>query len=544
MEAFANPEIIVKNVAVVGIEVLLLIVSFILINLIVALIFREVGIIPFLKRFKERMETIRLNIKWVLIFLCFVLSLSIIGYNAYLIYEQKDLVEYGRQMMLLIPSVLWIEFGLGLAKIIGMVILATISIRIIRSILSRLDAKAKAFEGIRANDESIESFFNSLYRILSNGIWLLVFVYAVWTLPYLSFLSPYLLSIFKIYIIISLGMLVVSSVAVIVESLDALSKKYASPDNILSYYSHLSGLIPLFRRSLEYIIYVYVATLVVMQIKFISPLAAYGPVIVQIIGIIFLSRVFVVIADLVIEKFFVKTERTSELDRQRQLTLMPIIKSFFKYAIYFIAFILVIRALGINPAAILAGAGIMGIVIGLGAQPLINDVVSGFFILFENIYLVDDYIETETARGRVEGIDIRTTRVRDPNGQLHIIRNGQLNKVINYSKAYTHAVVEVGVAYDSNLDHVYEVLKKAGEELKEKDASVLDATQVKGLENFGESELLIRTTTRVKPGKHLEVSRRYRKMIKEAFDREGIEIPFARRVVIFKRWPGEKGEQK
>jgi small conductance mechanosensitive channel len=214
---------------------------------------------------------------------------------------------------------------------------------------------------------------------------------------------------------------------------------------------------------------------------------------------------------------------------------MPLIKSFFKYAIYFIAFILVLRAVGINPAAILAGAGIVGIVVGLGAQPLINDLVSGFFILFENIYLVDDFIETEDARGKVEGIDIRTTRIRDPNGQLHILRNGQLNKVINYSKAFTYAVVEVGVAYDSNLDHVYSALKKAGEELKDKNPDVLEPTVVQGMEDFAESALIIRTTTRVRPGRHLEVSREFRKMIKEAFDREGIEIPFARRVLIFKQ---------
>ncbi|KPJ68332.1 hypothetical protein AMJ44_06685 [candidate division WOR-1 bacterium DG_54_3] len=535
MEGFANLETILKIAAVVGAEVLLLIVGFILVNFIVLLIFRAVGSLPLLKRYEDRVETIRLNIKWILIFLCFALSLSVMAFNGYLLYQQKDLLEFTQQKILLVPIDLWIELGMGLAKIIGVVILATLSIRIIRGILSKLDEKAKAFEGIKANDESIESFFNSLYRIISNGIWLLVFVYAVWTLPYLSFLSQYLFVIFKIYIIISLGMLVVSSVAVMVDSLDALSKKYASPDNILSYYSHLSGLVPVFRRSLEYIIYVYVATLVVMQIEFISQLAVYGPIIVQIIGIVFLSRVFVVISDLIIERFFVGTERSSTLELQRQRTVMPLIKSFFKYAIYFIAFILILRAMNINPTTILAGAGIVGIVVGLGAQSLINDIVSGFFILFENIYLVDDYIETETARGRVEGIDIRSTRIRDPNGQLHILRNGQLTKIINYSKGYTYAVVEVGVAYDSNLDKVYEVLRKTGEELKQKDPDVLEATHVQGLENFGESELLIRTITRVKPGRHLEVSRQLRKMIKEAFDREGIEIPFARRVLIFKQ---------
>ncbi|MFC1540422.1 mechanosensitive ion channel family protein [Candidatus Margulisiibacteriota bacterium] len=537
MENMVNVESIVADILLIGIGVLALVLLFSFVNLIVALVFRELKVLPVLKRFSQRLETIRQNIKWMLVFICSLLILGTVAFGGYLMYLDKDLLGYSQKMVLSIPLSVWVEFGLDLVRIIGVVVLATISVRLIRGILSRLDAKAKAFEGIHANDESIEYFFNSLYRILSNGIWLLVFVFTVWSLPHLSFLSQYIFLIFKIYIIISLGMLVVSSIAVVVDSLDALSRKYSSPDNILSYYSHLSGLVPIFRRSLEYIIYVYVATLVIMQIKFISALAAYGPVIIQIISIIFLSRVFVVVSDLIIEKSLGGSQRASAVERQRQKTLLPLVKSFLKYAIYFIAFILVLRAMNINPSAILAGAGIVGIVVGLGAQPLINDLVSGFFILFENIYLVDDWIETETARGKVEGIDIRTTRIRDPNGQLHILRNGQLNKVINYSKTYTHAVVEVGVAYDSNLDHVYDVLARAGLRLKEQDANVLEATQVQGLEDFGESELLIRTTTRVKPGQHLEVARRYRKMIKEAFDKAGIEIPFARRVVIFKNAP-------
>jgi len=540
MEPLLSAEIIGKYAAVIGAEVLALILAFTIFNFFIALLFRAFGSLPLVRKFHDRLETIRLNIKWILVFLCFAVSLSAVGFNGYLIFKQKDLIEYTQNVVLKVPINVWIDFGLGLARITIIVILATLLVRIIRGILSRLDRKAKAFEGIQANDESIEAFFNSLYRILSNGIWLLVFVYAVWTLPYLSFISPYIFSLFKIYIIISLGSLIVGSVAVIVDTLDALSKKYASPDNILSYYSHLSVLVPLFRRSLEYVIYVTVATLVVMQIKFISPLAGYGPIIIKIIGIVFLSRVFVVLSDIMIGNFFSESEKLTELEAQRQRTLQPLVKSFFKYAVYLVAFVLILHAMNINPTPVLAGAGILGIVIGLGAQPLVNDLVSGFFILFENIYLVDDYIETESARGKVEGIDIRTTRIRDPNGQLHILRNGQLNTVINYSKNYTYAVVEVGVAYDSDLDKVYAVLKQTGEELKKTHPDVLDPTEVKGLENFGESDLLVRTTTRVKPGCHLKVARDLRKMIKEAFDREGIEIPFARRVLIFKNPPPEK----
>jgi small conductance mechanosensitive channel len=538
---FFNIETILFDLGLIVMEVLLLILLFMFINLSVYLLFRTIFSMPGINKFKEKFETVRLNIKWVLVFLCIILSLVLLGFNGYLIYEHHDegLFAYHQGLVSQIPANIWIEFGLGIAKIIGAIILATIAVRIIRKALRILDEKAKAWEGIKANDESIELFSGSLSRILTNGIWLLVFVFAVWTLPYLTFLSKYLFIIFKIYIIISLGSLAVGSVAVIVESLDALSIKYSSPDNILSNYQHVRGLVPLFRRSLEYIIYVFAATLVVMQFEFFAPLAAYGPKIVQVIGIFFLARVFVVVSELVLDRFFTGSSKVTDIERQRQLTLLPLAKRFFKYAIFFISFVLMLRAFGINPTAILAGAGIVGIVVGLGAQPLINDLVSGFFILFENVYLVGDYIETADARGSIEGIDIRTTRIRDPNGQLHIMRNGQMGSIINYSKGYTYAVVEVGVAYDSDLDKVYKVLKEAGKKLKERDPNVLDPSEVKGLENFGESELTVRIVTRVKPGCHLIVAREYRKLIKEAFDKAGIEIPFARRVVIFKQDPKE-----
>ena len=225
----------------------------------------------------------------------------------------------------------------------------------------------------------------------------------------------------------------------------------------------------------------------------------------------------------------------SDSQRKQKQTLIPITKSILQSGIYFIAFVLMLRAVNINPLPILAGAGIMGIVVGLGAQPLINDIVAGFCILFEGLFLVDDYIETGTARGIVEAIYLRTTRIRDPNGQLHILRNGQIEAVTNFSKKYTFAVVEVGVAYDSDLDHVYRVLDETGQKLGEENQNVLERLQVHGLKKFGESELLIRTVTKVRPGCHFRVANQLRTMIKKAFDREGIEIPFARRVVILKK---------
>ena len=121
------------------------------------------------------------------------------------------------------------------------------------------------------------------------------------------------------------------------------------------------------------------------------------------------------------------------------------------YAAYFATTVLILGTLGFNPLPFLAGAGLLGLVIGFGAQSLINDVVSGFFILFENIYLVGDVIEGGGAKGVVEAIEFRTTRIRDADGRLHIVRNGDMKQVVNFSKDYAVAVVPVDVSYEADM---------------------------------------------------------------------------------------------
>ena len=136
------------------------------------------------------------------------------------------------------------------------------------------------------------------------------------------------------------------------------------------------------------------------------------------------------------------------------------------YAAYFATAVLILSAMGFNPMPFLAGAGILGLVVGFGAQSMINDVVSGFFILFENIYLVGDVIEVGTASGVVEAIEFRTTKIRDADGRLHIVRNGDMKLVVNYSKDYAVAAVALDVGYDADLRAVFASLHDAGEQLR------------------------------------------------------------------------------
>jgi small conductance mechanosensitive channel len=225
-----------------------------------------------------------------------------------------------------------------------------------------------------------------------------------------------------------------------------------------------------------------------------------------------------------------KDQDLTDTQKSRRLTMIPLFRSLLQYLIYFSVAVSILYILDINPTPILAGAGIVGIAVGLGAQTLINDIVCGFFILFENYYLVGDYIEAgkaedKTVEGTVEAIELRTTRIRHPNGQLQIIRNGDIGSITNYSKQYIFAVVEVYVPYNSNLTHIYQVIEEIGQQLKTNDPDVLEPTLVDGVESMGESNLLLRTLTKVKPGKHIQIQRSLRKMFMDTLLMEGILLP-------------------
>lgn len=143
--------------------------------------------------------------------------------------------------------------------------------------------------------------------------------------------------------------------------------------------------------------------------------------------------------------------------------------------------------------------------------------------------MVGDYVEVgkveeRNIEGVVEAIELRTTHVRHPDGQLQIIRNGDIGSIINFSKQYIYAVVEVSVPYDSNLAHVYKMIEQVGEQVKANGPDILEPTQVDGVKSIGESNFLLRTLTKVKPGKHLYIQRVLRKIFTDTLVREGIVI--------------------
>jgi small conductance mechanosensitive channel len=270
----------------------------------------------------------------------------------------------------------------------------------------------------------------------------------------------------------------------------------------------------------EYALWITIAALIFVQLGPVRGLAAWGPRLVGAIAIFFLGRVFIEIGHLEIERQTLLPEGLDDMAQRRRATMLPLIDSVFTYAAYFATAVLILAALGFNPMPFLAGAGILGLVIGFGAQPLINDVVSGFFILFENVYLVGDLVEVDKAKGLVEAIEFRVTKIRDDEGRLHVMRNGDMKPIINYSKDYTMAVVPVEVAYDVDLRAVFSTLREAGQQVRARDRNVVADMRIDGIMAFGAEGMTVRTSTRVRPGSHEGVAAALRLAIKEGFDRQ------------------------
>jgi small conductance mechanosensitive channel len=450
-----------------------------------------------------------------------------VGFAGYLVIHGEGVLGGTLNRVRALPPDYFRALGFALAKAAGAIVVTLLVVVIARRTLSFVQRRALAWERLTANDAAVDAFFNLLKTVVTAGLWLSVLAaVAMWLGLPPSFPALLLLAL-RVYLIGAIGLLLVRGIASVVDTLDAMSAKFAGPTTPLRYYHDLRGLVPLLRRCIELAIWLAVASLVVLQIESVAAFAVYGPRLIQAVGVFFLARVAAEAADLIITRSQGDTAGLSDTERQQRATLIPLVLSFVRGAIYFVAVVVILTVLDLNPLPLLAGAGILGVVVGFGAQPVITDVVSGFFILFENQFLVGDYVEIGNARGVVESIQLRTTRIRDPNGQQHIVRNGLMSGVVNYSKAYTFAVVELEVRYESDLRQVYNVLSDIGAEFATDHQDVLEPTVVSGVERFTGSGIVIRTTTKVRPGTHGQVARDLRQAILTAFAAKGLKMPTA-----------------
>ncbi len=466
------------------------------------------------------------------LFLCFLLtSFSLILFNGYLLYQGTNVVQFQLEQFRAIPPHFWNNITVATAKCLLLIGLTQLTLRLfVQRLIRRLSLFAQNFDQIEANDESINQFFRFLARVTTLGFWILITVLSLRIFRFPAEVLSFSNWALATYWLTVLSMVIIRTIPIVVDTLDALSLSMVKYNGILRIYQQIRYLLPIFKRCLELILYAGTAGLVIQNSSLIKGLAPFANKAIGLIIIYFLARLAIATLRVVIDEVFKRGKDLSDMEMQRRLTIAPLLKNFSEYVVYLASLVGMLGILGIDPTPILAGAGILGLAIGFGAQNLVEDIVSGLFILFENYYLVGDYVaagrmEERPVEGVVEAIELRTTRLRHPDGQVQIIRNGEIGSVVNYSKQYTYATVDIPLAYEEKLEAVYPIIENVGEQLKlEHQELILEPTQIEGLESLGKNLVLVRTVTKVKPGQHLHVQRIIRKMLKDIFDREGIEL--------------------
>jgi small conductance mechanosensitive channel len=214
---------------------------------------------------------------------------------------------------------------------------------------------------------------------------------------------------------------------------------------------------------------------------------------------------------------------------QRAETLGRVFRYLASVVITVVATILVLAELGVSVAPILGAAGVVGLAVGFGAQSLVKDYFTGFFLLLENQIRQGDVVKLGEHAGLVEEVTLRYVRMRDYDGNVHFVPNGTIAAVVNMSRGFAQAVVDIGVSYDEDLDRVMDVMRQVGTRMRacpEHATRILDELEIAGVERWDDSAVVIRARFRVAPLEQWTIKRDYLKRLKRAFDLEGIEIPF------------------
>lgn len=259
---------------------------------------------------------------------------------------------------------------------------------------------------------------------------------------------------------------------------------------------------------------------------------------IKIILIFITIKILIKVSYVVIERFFDREQASKlRMEERKAKTLSAIIKSLCKYIIYFIGIIIILDVFGISTTSILATAGVGGLAVGFGAQSLVKDIITGFFILFEDYFSVGDYIQTSDYDGIVEEIGIRSTRIRAFSGDLHIIPNGYIEIVTNRSRGDMRAWIDVRIDYKEDIDRALEALNSVARKMCE-DERINCGPTVLGVTSLDKDDVVLSIQAMTKPMEQWDVGRQMRKQVKEEFERRQIPISDCKRVVV------EDGKEK
>ena len=235
---------------------------------------------------------------------------------------------------------------------------------------------------------------------------------------------------------------------------------------------------------------------------------------------------------------------TAARREQRAKAMASLLKSVVTGVVFAIAVIMALSEIGFEVAPLIASAGIVGVALGFGSQSLVKDFLSGIFMIFEDQYGVGDVIDAGEATGTVEAVGLRVTRIRDINGTVWYVRNGEILRVGNMSQNWAQTVLDIPVSYDEDLHRVREVLKDVAHDLwddEEFKGKILEEPSVWGVQSLEADSILVRVVLKTAPLEQWEVARTMRERVKARFDFEGIEIPLPQRVVWHRDAPKQDG---
>jgi moderate conductance mechanosensitive channel len=259
----------------------------------------------------------------------------------------------------------------------------------------------------------------------------------------------------------------------------------------------------------------------------------------EVIGIIILTILIVRVGSFIIRKLFEKQKLLKYgISNKKVNTMSTLLVSIFRYAVYLIAIVTILSdVLGLK--SILAAAGVGGVAIGFGAQSLIKDIISGFFIVMEDQYVVGDMITVENMTGTVEHLELRVTKIRNFNGDLYIVPNGEIKKVTNHTRGNKAVIVDVPIAYGSDIDKAVKAAEGICLKVAEEFTTIKEQPKVIGITELGKESISLRITAKTIPNEQWEVERRIKRLIKDEFDKEKIEF-YDKNKIMYEQIPSDR----
>ncbi|MFD2443683.1 mechanosensitive ion channel family protein [Bacillus sp. CGMCC 1.16607] len=252
-----------------------------------------------------------------------------------------------------------------------------------------------------------------------------------------------------------------------------------------------------------------------------------GLIILKIIVIVILTRIVIRVGKIAIHNLFkVRTKSPLRTSERREKTVMKLLENILTYVVSFMSFLMILSTLSIEVKPLLAGAGIVGLAVGFGAQNLVKDIITGFFIIFEDQFSVGDQVRIGTFEGVVQEIGLRTTKIKSWTGELHILPNGSIVQVTNFSLHNSKATIDISMANETDLIRIEEVIRQFLDTLPEKYEDLVKVPELLGVQALGASETIMRIAIETKPMKQVAVSRMVKKDLKLWLDQQGFEIQY------------------